>query len=83
VKVVVVVSQLCEVSLQTARLVREFCQREGLEYGEVSVRTLAGQRLALSKGVKMLPAIIIDGKLVHQGPLDEEALRQIVEAHRG
>jgi len=83
VKVTVVVSQLCEVSLQTARLVREFCQREGIEYEEVSVRTMEGQRLALSVGVKILPAILIDGKLVHQGPVDEEALRQIVEAHKG
>ena len=77
-KVTILVSPLCDSSLEAAKLLRRFCEERGLEYEEVSVRTMEGQKMALQAGVKLLPALLIDGKLVHQGPISEEALRRIV-----
>ncbi len=82
-KITILVSPLCDPSLDAARLVRRFCRDRGLEYEEVSVRTMEGQRLALSAGVKLLPALLVDGRLVHQGPLTEEELLRIVERAEG
>ena len=78
-KITILVSPLCDSSLEAAKLLRRFCQERGLEYKEISVRTMEGQRTALRAGVKLLPALLIDGKLVHQGPISEEVLRRIVE----
>lgn len=82
-KVTLLVSPLCEPSLDVARLVSRFCRERGLEYEEVSVGTARGQRMALSAGVTLLPALLIDGRLVHQGPLTEGVLRRIVERAEG
>ncbi len=82
-KVTLLVSPLCESSLDAARLVSRFCRERGMEYEEVSVRTMRGQRMALSAGITLLPALLINGRLVHQGPLTEEALRRIVEQAEG
>ncbi len=82
-KVTLLVSPLCDSSLEAAKFVSRFCLERGLEYEEVSVRTMEGQKMALQAGVKLLPALLIDGKLVHQGPISEEALRRIVERVKG
>lgn len=78
-KITILVSPLCDSSLEAAKFVCRFCLERGLEYEEVSVRTMEGQRTALRAGVKLLPALLIDGKLVYQGPISEEVLRRIVE----
>ncbi|HIE23508.1 MAG TPA: hypothetical protein EYP68_04695 [Candidatus Korarchaeota archaeon] len=77
-KLVLLVSPLCETSLRAAIVARKVAQDLGIEFEEISVTEEKGEKLALRFRVTLLPSYIIDGKLVHQGVLDEERLRDIL-----
>ncbi len=77
-KLVVLVSPLCENALNAARVARRVAQDLGIEFEEISVTEERGEKLALRFRVTLLPSYIVDGKLVHQGVLDEKSLRGIL-----
>ena len=77
-KLVLLVSPLCEKSLRAAVVARKVAQDLGIEFEEISVTEEKGEKLALRFRVTLLPSYIIDGKLVRQGVLDEERLRDIL-----
>jgi len=79
-RLVLLVSPLCEGALKAAVTARKVARDLDIEFEEISVTEERGEKLALRLRVTLLPAYIIDGKLVHQGVLEEERLRELLRA---
>ncbi len=77
-KLVLLVSPLCESALRAASIARKVAKDLGIEFEEISVTEERGEKLALRFRVTLLPSYIINGKLVHQGVLEEERLREML-----
>lgn len=75
-KLIILVSPLCEVSLRGAKEARRVAQRLQLEFEELSIAEARGEELAIEKGVKLLPAYVVDQGLVHEGLMEEKELEQ-------
>ena len=79
-KLVLLVSPLCEGALRAAVIARKVAKDLDIEFEEISVTEERGEKLALRLLVTLLPAYIIDGKLVHQGILEDERLKELLKA---
>ncbi|HDD69049.1 MAG TPA: hypothetical protein ENG61_01670 [Candidatus Korarchaeota archaeon] len=77
-KLVLLVSPLCEIALKAAVVARKVAKELNIEFEEVSVTEERGEKLALRLGVTLLPSYIVNGKLLHQGFLEEERLRDML-----
>ncbi len=73
-KVEVLVSPVCGESLRFARRIREICAERGLEFREISAWSEEGEALILRKGIRFLPALLVDGRVVGQGSTDPSVL---------
>ncbi len=78
-KLSLLVSPLCEGALKAAVIARKIAKDLDIEFEEVSVTEGRGEKLALRLRVTLLPAYIIDGKLAHQGVLEEEGLKELLK----
>lgn len=78
-RLIVLVSPLCELSLRAAREARGLSKRMEVLFEEVSVTERRGERLALEKGVSLLPAYLVDGEVVHKGLLRKEELEAVLK----
>ncbi len=77
-KVVLLVSPICEGSLKVARELRKWAQDRGIELEELSVLTREGQEVVMSLKVDMVPAVVVEGKLVSQGGMPDLELLESV-----
>ncbi len=66
-EIIVLVSPICEPSLEAARRVKEWARRRGLKVREISALEPEGQSYILELGIKKVPALIIGRKLVSEG----------------
>ncbi len=78
-KLSLLVSPLCESALRAAIIARRVAKDLNVEFEEISVTEERGEKLALRLRVTLLPAYIIDGRLVHQGVLEEDHLREMLK----
>lgn len=77
-KLIILVSPLCEISHKATLIARKIAEELGVEFEEVSVTEERGEKLALLHKVTLLPSYIVDDKLVYQGFLDEDELRNLL-----
>jgi len=78
-KLSLLVSPLCESALRAAIIARRVAKDLNVEFEEISVTEERGEKLALRLRVTLLPVYIIDGRLVHQGVLEEDRLREMLK----
>ncbi|MDK2372362.1 MAG: hypothetical protein QI197_03180 [Candidatus Korarchaeota archaeon] len=69
-EIIVLVSPICEPSLDAARRLKEWAHRRGLKIREVSTLEPEGQSYILELGIRKIPAIIIRGKLISEGRIE-------------
>ncbi len=68
-EVVVLVSPICKPSLDAAILIKNWAKKFGFDFREISILEPEGQKYVLEFGVKKVPALIIDGKLISEGSI--------------
>ncbi len=68
-EVIVLVSPICEPSLEAVREVREWAWRRGLIIREVSALEPEGQGYILDLGISRVPALILGGRLISEGEI--------------
>ncbi len=76
-EVVVLVSPICESSLNAAMSIRKWAERLGFNFREISVLEPEGQEYVLEFEVRRVPALIIDGKLVSEGKIEIPGVEKI------
>ncbi len=69
-EIIVLVSPICESSLDAARRLREWAHSRGLKIREVSALEPEGQSYILELGIRKVPAVIIGGKLISEGRIE-------------
>ncbi len=69
-EVIILVSPICEPSLDAARRLKRWARQRGLRVREVSALEPEGQSYILELGIRKVPAIIVGGKLISEGKLE-------------
>ncbi len=75
-ELILLVSPICIESLEAALELKKWAMARGYSLREVSVLEAEGLRIAEEFGVKRIPAVILNGKLIFQGsvPRDLDSL---------
>ncbi|HDI73466.1 MAG TPA: hypothetical protein ENF57_00460 [Candidatus Korarchaeota archaeon] len=68
-EILILVSPICEASLEAAKRLRKWASERGYSVREVSILEVDGQEYLLEFGVKKVPAVIFGGKLISEGKL--------------
>jgi len=56
--------------LDAARQLKEWARRRGLKIREVSALEPEGQSYILELGIRKVPAVIVEGKLISEGRIE-------------
>ncbi len=76
-EVVVLVSPICEYSLNVTVSLKKWAKRLGFNFREISLLEPEGQEYVLELGIRRAPALIIDGKLISEGKIRLPGVEEI------
>ncbi len=76
-EVIILVSPICKSSLDSAVFVRRWAKESGFNFREVSVLEPEGQEYVLEFGIRRVPALIINGKLVSEGKIEIPGVERV------
>ena len=68
-EIIILVSPICESSLDAARRLKKWARQKGLKVREISALEPEGQSYILELRIRKVPAIILGGKLISEGKL--------------
>ncbi len=76
-EVVILVSPICKPSLDAAVFIRRWAREAGFNFREVSILEPEGQEYILELGIRRVPALIINGKLISEGKIRLPGVKRV------